>query len=111
MREELGSALAVADRLNSEGSYIPEHMLFGLLLIPWAMHSYPLQGETVWKSGEAFALSRNIRKELDKNLYDLNLKKAIREQIAGLLSHLPLLSNNDREKWPRWQKNKSYFKA
>jgi poly(A) polymerase len=110
-RQELGSALGVADRLHGKGNYIPEHMLLGLLLLPWARQTFPfLSSNGEKKSGDAYAMSRSIRQELDTNLLHLNLKKAIREQIAGLLSHLPLFSSNDRDKWPRWLSKKSYFK-
>lgn len=110
-RQELIAALAVADRLHEKGSCIPEHMLLGLLLLPWAMYTFPALGSgDVQKRGDAYSLSLSIRKELDTNLLHLNLKKAIREQIAGLLSHLPLFASNDHDKWPRWLLKKSYFK-
>lgn len=119
-RQELGNALGVADRLHGKGNYIPEHMLLGLLLLPWALHTFSLlNSNKAQKRGDAYAMSRSIRQKLDTNLLYLNLKKAIREQVAGLLSHLPLFSSNDRDSfqhplegynWPHWLSKKSYFK-
>ncbi|MBC8318838.1 MAG: poly(A) polymerase [Desulfobulbaceae bacterium] len=110
-RQELVAALAVADRLHEKGNCIPEYMLIGLLLLPWAMYTFPvLANSTDQNRGDAYAMSLTIRKKLDINLLHLNLKKETREQIAGLLSHIPLFASNDGGTWPNWLSKKSYFK-
>ena len=106
----LSDIFSVVDRLHSEEQYIPDALLLGLILTPWAQSTFPTMMELV-KNKDLFALSRTIRKELDPILNPLNVKRAIKEQIAALLPRINLFQTHDKEnKWPNWLRKKSYFK-
>ncbi len=107
---ELAALLAVSDRLQGDGGQMAESVLLGLILIPWAMANYPVLAGSDGEFGDLFALSRQIRQDLDQHLQHLNLKRLIREEIAGMLSRLPLFACHARKGWPRWLQKKSYFK-
>ena len=104
------SLFGVMDRLQKEGYKIPDHLLLALLLIPWVQHTFPLMQEKI-TGKEAYAMSRDIKTALDKNLPHLNIKRADKEHIAGLLANLSLFASLYKTgKWPRWLTRKSYFK-
>jgi len=103
--------LAVTDRLKEKGFVMPESVLLGLSLIPWAEHCFP-QLLTRQKSlNYAYSLSRDIRDRLEQEMAHLSFKRAVRAHIAGLISRLPLFAAYDNAKnWPAHLKKKSYFR-
>lgn len=108
--ELLSDIFSVVDRLHNEDQYIPDALLLGLILIPWAQRSFPTMTKMI-QNKDLFALSRTIRKELEPILNPLNVKRAIKEQIAALLPRINLFDTYDKEKkWPTWLTKKSYFK-
>ncbi len=109
-RERLLRLLAVSDRLHGEGTQLPEEMLFALLLLVWAEAEMGLGGEPL-KGQQAFAFSRDLRSALDANLADLNIKRATREVLTGLLVNLPFCVQCGGDgNWPKWLQKKSYFR-
>ncbi len=111
-RTRLFNLLAVVDRLHGEEGQLPEEMLFAVLLLPWAWAEMGIQGDVPPKGQDAFALSRRLRAALDDNLASLNIKRATREAVAGLLVNLPaftVCAGNGN--FPKWLQRKSYFQA
>ncbi|MFO7761726.1 MAG: poly(A) polymerase [Thermodesulfobacteriota bacterium] len=114
-KEEAGTGLlidimAVTDRLKEKGFIIPESVLLGLSLIPWAEYCFPKMVTKQKSLNFAYSLSRDIRDRLEQELVHLNFKRAVRAHIAGLISRLPLFAAYDNAKnWPAHLKKKSYF--
>lgn len=109
-RELLINIMAVADRLQKEGSVMPESFLLGLSLIPWALHHFPALTTRQKSLNAAYSLSREIRDKLEQEMAHLSLKREIRAHIAGLISRLPLFAAYDSGRnWPAHLKKKSYF--
>lgn len=109
-QELLSRIFAVIDRVQTNGQQLPEGLLFGLFLIPWAQNRFPEMAEQL-KNGEMYSLSRKIRLDLEKHFDKLNIKRALKEQIAALLARLNLFAASDESgKWPARLKKKSYFK-
>jgi poly(A) polymerase len=99
----------VIDRLHSEGTPLPEHLLLALLLLPWAQARFDLLHPPA-EGRETFAFSRTLRAEVDSQLEHLNVKRASREEITSLLVNLPAFIRHGTEQaWPGWLKRKSYF--
>ncbi|MFP3982509.1 MAG: poly(A) polymerase [Desulfurivibrionaceae bacterium] len=108
--KSLRDIMAVIDRLRQKGCVLPEYILLGLTLIPWAQHHFPVLAEKQKGLGAAYSLSRDIRDRLEQEMAHLNLKRAVRAQIAGLISRLPLFAAHDTGRnWPAHLKKKSYF--
>ncbi len=108
--ELLSRIMAVLDRLHAQEEYIPEPVLLGFFLIPWAQMMFPQMQENL-KNGDFYRLSLSIRSELDGILNHMNIKRATKEHIASLLSRLNLFALHDKDdKWPKWLAKKSYFK-
>jgi poly(A) polymerase len=108
-REELLNTLAVVDRMQGqqhEGT-LPEHILFSMLLIPWAVAELNIM-EIALKGAEAYRFSRQIRARLDEILGHLNIKRSIKETITLLLANINLL-NRHENRIPKWLKKKSYY--
>ena len=100
----------VIDRLHSGSRQLPDHLLLAIILIPWAKNSFPLMQDKITGKA-AFAMSREIKAQLDENMQHLNIKRADKEHIAGLLANLSLFAGQkSKGKWPRWLTKKSYFK-
>ncbi|OGR00939.1 MAG: poly(A) polymerase [Deltaproteobacteria bacterium RIFOXYD12_FULL_50_9] len=106
--KELQGLLAVIDRLSGEGQILPEHLLFALLLIPWARKEMGLLGKDRQK-GEVYTFSRNLRARLDEILAHLNIARLTKENITSLLVNLAVFERHGRGKWPKWLMQKSYF--
>jgi len=97
----------VIDRLHTEGTPLPEHLLLAVLLLPWAQARFNLANLPA-EGREAFA--RTLRTEVDSHLEHLNVKRASREEITLLLVNFPLFVRHGAEQsWPAWLKRKSYF--
>ena len=108
VEEELGQLLTAVDLAQSKGGRLKDDMLLAMLLLPWAKHRFPdLKGGL--KTGDAFALSRVIRDDLKHSMAHLDIKRALKEQIATTLSLLPLFTKNSGKNWPKWLTKKSYF--
>ncbi len=104
------SLFKVIDRLHSQDKQIPDHLLLALILIPWAENSFSLMQDKITGKA-AFAMSREIKSQLENNMQHLNIKRADKELIAGLLANLSLFSSQkNKGKWPRWLTKKSYFR-
>ena len=101
--------LAVIDRMQGQqhAGALPEHILFSLLLIPWAVVELNIMAITL-KGAEAYRFSRQIRARLDEILGHLNIKRSIKETITLLLANINLL-NRHENRIPKWLKKKSYY--
>jgi poly(A) polymerase len=86
---------------------LPEHILFSMLLIPWAVAEFNIL-EIILKGAEAHRFSRKIRARLDEILGHLNIKRSIKETITLLLANINLLNRHDT-RIPKWLKKKSYY--
>ncbi len=104
------SLLKVIDRLHGEDQKIPDHLILAIILLPWVRKSFPQLMDDNITAKSAYAISREIKGELDKNLEHLNIKRADKELIAVLLANLSLFSSQkSKDKWPLWLTRKSYF--
>jgi poly(A) polymerase len=109
--EQLDKIFSVVDRIHATGQILPEQMLMGLLLIPWAELTFELLAPQEGMKN-AYSLSRKIRAELNDVFIQLNISKAMKEAVAGFLANLPVfIKHEESESWPKWLKKKSYFKA
>lgn len=110
VKDRLIRYFSVSDRLNAAGIHLPETFLFTILLMPWAQNEFGIPDSPV-KNGPGGALINRVRKRVDENLQHLNVKRAIRDAIAGLLVNLPVfIQHAGKEQWPKWLARKSYFK-
>lgn len=127
-QELLHRIFQTIDRVNSQCICNGVHrqqdfFLLGLILIPWAEHSYQLYS-VPRKGAQLFKFGRIIREELDNTIgQSLNLRRSLRQEAANLLVNLAQLihtRNNKTEAaeppdetdltcWPKWLKRKSYF--
>ena len=115
-RQRLTDIFATIDRINSAAKATnrhrqPEYFLLALILIPWAEVSYRVVSEKL-KGSPLFQRSKQIRAEIDRELgQHLNLSRAIRQDMSGLLTNLGVLTHNrQNDSWPKWLRKKSYFK-
>ncbi len=107
--DQLLALFSVIDRIHSHNHKLPDHMLFALLMTPWAEKALNLMAKRT--GAERHSFSRNLRNIIDEKLEHMNLKRASREEITKLLAHLPAFYAYDKKgKWPKSLKNKSYFK-
>jgi len=110
LRSRILSALSISDRLHLEGGSLPEHVLMALILLPWAEKVAGLFGAPP-KGEAAFNFTRGIRGKVDQMLQRLNIKRAQKEAITGLLVNLPVfVRHGGKGEWPKWLVRKSYFK-
>ncbi len=115
-REHLGKILRVIDRLNllqtnQNKSKPSQSFILALSLIPWADGKYGLTRQQL-KGHAIFHFSKKLREDLDRNIGpQLNLRRSIRQEIAMLLTNLPILMQHCRNgNWPKWLQKKSYFR-
>ena len=115
-REQLGKILTVIDRLNllQTGQNRPrpsQSFILALMLIPWADRKYNLSRQQL-KGHFIFQFSKRLREDLDRNIGpQLNLRRSIRQEMAMLLTNLPIFMQHCRNgNWPKWLQKKSYFK-
>ncbi len=107
-RSLLLNLLATNDRLHQNGQKLPDYLIVALFLVPWTDATLSLF-ETR-KGKELFQFSRQLRAGLDEQLTNLNIKKADKEVITGLLANLDLYARNgDQGNWPKKLQRKSYF--
>ena len=113
--EALTALFSTIDRLNNaavdSGNHRqPAYFLLALILLPWAVCRFNLLTIEV-KGAQLFHLSKQIREALSLELgRQLNLTRAIQQEITTLLTHLPvIILHNNHETWPKWLKRKSYF--
>ncbi len=100
--------LATNDRLHQDGQKLPDHLIIALFLIPWADSTLSLFETRQGK--EQFQFSRQLRSGIEEPLANLNIKKADKEAITGLLTNLALYTNKgEQENWPQKLQRKSYF--
>lgn len=105
----LSQLAGVSDRLHAQGQQLPDHFLFALLLLPWAVAEFGIMEER--QGEEVNLLGRRVRQGLDMALERLNVKRAAREAISLLLLNLATFRwHAEKERWPKWLKKKSYFK-
>ncbi len=108
---ELFDLLGVADRLQGEGQRIPEYILLALVCLPWVKVKMDLM-DKVRQGKESHLFTQLMRKELTENLQHFSIKRAVKEQMAGILATLPLFVHHGAKgSWPRWLARKSYFKT
>ena len=109
LKDLLVSCFSVSDRLKAVGTQLPEAFLFTILLMPWAQKEFGVP-DNQHKKAQGGALVNKIRKGVDENLSHLNVKRSIRNTIAGLLVNLQVfIQHAGNDKWPRWLTRKSYF--
>jgi len=115
-RKLLGDIFTMIDRINRVAkenniSRQPDYFMLALILIPWADASYALFSEKL-KGPALFQIGKKIRADIDREIgTQLNLSRAIRQDIAALLTNLSVLINNrQNDSWPKWLRRKSYFK-
>jgi len=107
-RQQVINLHGVVDRLQSENQRLPDHMLFALLLVPWAEKALALM--TVRHGSELHSFPRLVRSAVDQALEHMSLKRAIREEITMLLSNLPIFVTRFKEgTMPKSMKRKSYY--
>ncbi len=116
LRERIARILSVIDRLNllqakNDKPKPSQSFLLALLLIPWADQNYNLSNQYL-KGPAVYHFSKRLRNDLDKTLgLQLNLRRSIRQEIAMLLTNLPIFMQQRRNgSWPKWLQKKSYFK-
>ncbi len=115
VRDELLSMLLVLDRLYGaeiqKGKVvIADHMLFAVLLFPWADKRFDLLNQEL-KGPGYHRLAKAIRAELDEVFsHRLNLKRMAKDAITTLFINMPGFQKNQRnDSWPAWMRRKSYF--
>lgn len=116
-REQLLSIATVIDRCSvmareSGKRGLANSFLLAMILVPWANARFDLCRQQL-KGAAAFKFSKTLRTEIDKKLgQQLNLKRAIRQEMVILLSNLPqFLRYQESNSWPKWIKKKSYYKT
>lgn len=98
------------DRLLSRGVTIPDHLLFSLLLITWAIERFDVLNKNL-KGAEFHRFIKSIRAELDEILGHMSIKRATKESIALHIATLPQFMRYAKENsWPKWLKRKSYYR-
>ncbi|HFQ81595.1 MAG TPA: poly(A) polymerase [Desulfobacterales bacterium] len=109
-KNRLFAVLSVIDRLVKEGQKLPDGLLISLLLVSWVEAELDIKNIQTQK--ESYLLSRNIREKLAGMFGNLNIKRAMQDDVARSLATLPLLLKHDNGKdWPKWLQKKSYFKS
>jgi poly(A) polymerase len=107
--DQVLAVFSVIDRIHSNNQKLPDHMLFALLMTPWAEKALDLMA--LRTGAERHIFSRSLRKIIDEKLGHMNLKRASRDEVAKLLSYLPVFyAYEQKGSWPKSVKNKSYFK-
>jgi poly(A) polymerase len=108
-REELLHILAMVDRMHEQhhDGPPPEHILFTMLLLPWAVAELNIM-EISLKGAEAHRFAREIRTRLDDILGHLNIKRSVKETMTILLTNMNLCKRYEN-RIPKWLKKKSYF--
>ena len=117
-REQLISIAEVIDRCaimakeSGKKRGLANSFLLALILVPWAKARFDLCNQQL-KGAAAFKFSKILRTALDKELgQQLNLKRAIRQEMVTLLSNLPqFLQHQKNNSWPKWIKKKSYYQS
>ncbi len=115
VQDELLSMLSVLDRLYGaevkKGKVVvADHMLFAVLLFPWADKRFDLFKQDL-KGPGYHRLAKSIRAELDEVFsHRLNLKRMAKDAITTLFVNMPGFQKNQRnDSWPAWMRRKSYF--
>ncbi len=109
--DELFSLLGVADRLQGQGQRVPEYILLALVCLPWVEEKMALM-ENRRQGREAHLFTQQLREKISDNLQHLTIKRSVKEQLAGVLSTLPIfVQHGIKDKWPAWLTRKSYFLA
>jgi len=116
VRGELVRILGVLDRVQQKRSdgqqaVIPEHMLLGALLLPWASRRFNLLATPVRGKGY-HTLVKKIRNELDLLIGEqFNIKRMAKEALTTLLINLPTFHQAQQGNGlPKWIKRKSYYR-
>ena len=108
---EQTALLRVLDRLCQNGKTPKaDSFLFSLLVIPYAERKYQLFSEKR-PSATLYQIGKKLRADIDAELAQpLNLARAVRQEIAALLTQLAtLLHHRTATGWPKWLRGKSYF--
>ncbi|RUM35734.1 MAG: polya polymerase [Desulfobulbus sp.] len=115
VRQQLLALLGVLDRIYNEPLeagkvVIADHMLFAVLLFPWAVARFNLLEQELKGAGYN-RLSKAIRAELNEVFsHRLNLKRMAKDAITTLFVNMPGFQKHQRKNsWPKWMRNKSYF--
>jgi poly(A) polymerase len=116
IREQLRRICHAIDRLHQPGENQPrprqpDHLLFALLLLPWADWRIQLFRQRR-ANPELFQLAKELRDEIDQGIgVELNLSRSLRQEMVAVLTNLAqLLHNRQPQGWPKWLRKKSYFR-
>jgi len=116
VRRELLLMLAALDRLHvrsatAEPVKIPESVLLGALLLPWACHRFNLPQANV-RGPQFQSLSRQIREDIDRSFGEpFNVQRMAKESMATLLINLSTFHQSRAQgDDPGWLRKKSYYK-
>ncbi len=111
MVSRLLALFGVIDRLRGEGQPLPEHILLALVCLPWAQEEMGLLA-TVDPGRQSHQRTQELLAALAIHLEHLNIKRAVKEQMAGLLATLPVFYHHaGGGDWPAWLARKSYFQT
>ncbi|MFV0435803.1 MAG: polya polymerase [Desulfopila sp.] len=114
-RHRLTDVFTAIDRISTltrqrGASRQPEFFMLALILLPWVDCTYPIYSEKL-AGATLFHTGKQIRADIDRELgQHLNLSRAIRQEIASLLTTLgTLIHNRQNDSWPKWLRRKKYF--
>lgn len=114
-RPRLTAIFRTIDRLNNSAVAAglhrqPDFLLLSFILLPWADAALQIFDPSL-KSGRLFHLATAIREAIDQSVGPaLGLTRSCRQEITALLTHLPtLISQRQKDSWPKWLRRKSYF--
>jgi len=107
---QLLALFGVIDRLRGEGQPLPEHILLALVCVPWALEEMGLMAMAD-PGRQSHQRTQELTAALTVHLEHLNIKRAVKDQMAGLLANLPVFYHHaGGGDWPAWLARKSYFK-
>jgi len=115
IRQELFQMFGALDRLHvrseeAEPVKIPESVLLGALLLPWACQRFNLP-ETDVRGQKFYGLSRQIRDDVDRYFGEpFNVQRMAKESMTTLLINLSTFHHARAQgDDPGWLKKKSYY--
>lgn len=115
VRKELKGIFRLLDRFHLDENKdknisMPDHLLFTLVLFPWAIRHFDLTPGKL--TGAAYhQLSGKIRDDLEILFARrFNAKRCVKESMASLLVNYPAFQlHHSEDNIPKWLKKKSYY--
>lgn len=104
---QLLNILSVIDRYQINGIHLTEPLILSLITFPWFAHRFDFNFLLSQKS--ALASFQKEIKSLVGNIFShLEFSRSVQEHAATILGFFPLFSQQ-KNKWPKRVKSKSYF--